>query len=125
MSILPQISALNENETFNLLPKVMGIYKIQANSGVIHPYLTTNYESNNEMMGNIINDIYVDEEKRIWLANYPTGITIVDNRYQNYHWIKHSIGNKQSLINDHVHTSSKIAKETYGWYRQRYQSLQY
>ena len=22
----------------------------------------------------------------------------------NYHWIKHSIGNKQSLINDHVHT---------------------
>ena len=75
----------------------MGVYKIQANSGVIQPYLTANYESNNEMMGNIINDIYVDEQKRIWLANYPTGITIVDSRYQNYHWIKHSMGNRQSL----------------------------
>jgi len=100
---ITQISPLNENELL-IATEGMGVYKIQANSGVIQPYLTANYESNNEMMGNIINDIYVDEQKRIWLANYPTGITIVDSRYQNYHWIKHSMGNRQSLINDHVHT---------------------
>ena len=48
------------------------------------------------MNGNNITDIYIDKEKRIWLANYPAGITVVDPRYKNYHWIKHSIGNKQS-----------------------------
>ena len=31
-------------------------------------------------------------EKRIWLANYPTGITVIDNRYENYHWMKHCYG---------------------------------
>ena len=33
-----------------------------------------------------------DEEKRIWLANYPTGVTIVDNRYKNYYWINILLG---------------------------------
>ena len=99
---ITQISALNENELL-IATEGMGIYKIQANSGVIHPYLTTNYESNNEMMGNIINDIYVDEEERIWLANYPTGITIRNNRYGRYDLIKHSLGNNRSLVNDQVH----------------------
>ena len=56
------------------------------------------------MNSNNINDIYIDEEKRIWIANYPEGITIIDNRYKNYNWIKHSIGNRQSLVNDQVHS---------------------
>lgn len=60
------------------------------------------YNSNNGMNGNSINDIFVDDEERVWLANYPIGITIQNNRYTGYKWIKHSIGNKQSLINDQV-----------------------
>ena len=55
------------------------------------------------MNGNNINDIYVDEEERIWLANYPTGITIRNNRYGRYDLIKHSLGNNRSLVNDQVH----------------------
>ncbi len=66
------------------------------------------------MNSNNINDIYIDEEKRIWIANYPEGITIIDNRYKNYNWIKHSIGNRQSLVNDQVHLSLKTVMETYG-----------
>lgn len=54
------------------------------------------------MNGNTINDIYIDSEQRIWMANYPIGITVRNNRYADYQWIKHSIGNKQSLINDQV-----------------------
>ena len=54
------------------------------------------------MNGNTIYDIYVDNEQRIWMANYPIGITVRNNRYSDYKWIKHSIGNKQSLINDQV-----------------------
>ena len=56
------------------------------------------------MNGNSINDLYIDEEERIWLANYPIGITVQNNRYSSYKWIKHSIGNRQSLINDQVNS---------------------
>ena len=27
---------------------------------------------------------------------------MIDNRYENYHWMKHAMGNAQSLINDQV-----------------------
>ena len=49
----------------------------QAVSYTHLPYITADYNSYNGMNGNNINDIYVDEEERIWLANYPTGITTV------------------------------------------------
>ena len=77
----------------------MNIDSYQAN-----PYIVADYNKNNAMNGNSINDIYVDEEDRIWLANYPIGVTVRNNRYSGYNWIKHSIGNKQSLINDQVNS---------------------
>ena len=80
----------------------MGVYKVNANTCELEHYIIANYQSYNEMNGNNINDVFVDEEKRIWLANYPTGITVIDNRYENYHWMKHAMGNVQSLINDQV-----------------------
>ena len=81
----------------------MGVYKININTCQMEQYIVANYQSYNEMNGNNINNVFVDEEKRIWLSNYPTGITVIDYRYENYHWMKHSMGNKQSLINDQVH----------------------
>ena len=48
--------------------------------------------------------VYVDNEQRIWLSNYPTGITVRNNQYTNYNWIKHSIGNRQSLVNNQVNS---------------------
>ena len=77
-----------------------GVYKLDVNTAMSEPYITADYSSYNGMNGNNINDIYVDEEERIWLANYPTGITIRNNRYQSYDLIKHSLGNNRSLVND-------------------------
>ena len=79
-----------------------GVHKIDVDTYQITPEIVADYNSNNGMNGNSINDIFVDDEERVWLANYPIGITIQNNRYTGYKWIKHSIGNKQSLINDQV-----------------------
>lgn len=96
------ICPLNEEELL-IATEGMGIHKMNINTCVTQPYIIADYESGNGMNGNNINDIYVDEQKRIWVANYFEGITVVDNRYKNYEWIKHSIGNNQSLVNDQVH----------------------
>ena len=50
-----------------------GVYKLDMNTCISEPYITADYSSYNGMNGNNINDIYVDEDERIWLANYPTG----------------------------------------------------
>ena len=80
-----------------------GVYKLDVNTCMSEPYITADYNSYNGMNGNNINDIYVDEEERIWLANYPSGITVRNNRYRSYDLIKHSLGNNRSLVNDQVH----------------------
>ena len=86
---------LNETELL-IATEGMRVYKVNANTCELEDYIIANYQSYNEMNGNNINDVFVDEEKRIWLANYPTGITVIDNRYENYHWMKHAMGNAQS-----------------------------
>ena len=97
-----QIVALNADELL-IATGGKGVYKLDVNSCKSEPYITADYSSYNGMNGNNINDIYVDEEERIWLANYPTGITIRNNRYGRYDLIKHSLGNNRSLVNDQVH----------------------
>lgn len=97
-----QIVALNPHELL-VATGGKGVYKLDVDTYMSEPYITADYSSYNGMNGNNINDIYVDEEERIWLANYPTGITIRNNRYRSYDLIRHSLGNKHSLVNDQVH----------------------
>ncbi len=80
-----------------------GVYKINVNTISVIPYITADYSRYNGMNGNNINDIYVDDGQRIWLANYPAGITVRNNRYRSYEWIRHSLGNSRSLVNDQVY----------------------
>ena len=97
-----QIVALNAHELL-VATGGKGVYKLDVNTYISEPYITADYSSYNGMNGNNINDVYVDEEERIWLANYPTGITIRTNRYGSYDLIRHSLGNTRSLVNDQVH----------------------
>ena len=95
---ITRISPLNTKELL-VATEGAGVHKLN-----IDTYIIANYGSYNEMDGNIINDVYVDNEQRIWLSNYPTGITVRNNQYTNYNWIKHSIGNRQSLVNNQVNS---------------------
>ncbi len=79
-----------------------GVYKMNVDTYLTEPYIVADFNRHNAMNGNTIYDIYIDEDQRIWMANYPIGITVRNNRYGNYEWIKHSIGNKQSLINNQI-----------------------
>lgn len=79
-----------------------GVYKMNTKTHECTPYIIADYNRYNAMNGNTINDLYIDEDERIWMANYPIGITVRNNRYADYNWVKHSVGNPQSLINDQV-----------------------
>ena len=95
------IRYFNENEIL-IGTDGTGVYKINTKSHQTEPYIVADYTSYNAMNGNNISDIYIDNEKRIWMANYPFGITVRDDRYPRYKWIKHSKKNPQSLVNNQV-----------------------
>lgn len=97
-----RITPLNDRELL-IATGGRGVYRMDMDSLVPKPYITADYASHNGMNGDNINDIYVDGGDRIWLANYPAGVTIRNNRYQSYEWFRHSPGNSRSLVNDQVH----------------------
>ena len=75
-----------------------GVYKMDMSNYNCSPYIVADYSRLNAMNGNTINDLYIDKEQRIWLANYPIGITVQYNRFPKYKWFKHIIGNTNSLV---------------------------
>lgn len=95
------IRAFNKDEIL-IATDGAGVYKMNTKTYECIPYIIADYNRYNAMNGNTINDLYIDENERIWMANYPIGITVRNNRYADYNWIKHSVGNPQSLINDQV-----------------------
>ena len=64
---IARISPLNETELL-IATEGIGVYKVNVNTCELEDYIIANYQSYNEMNGNNINDVFVDEEKRIWLA---------------------------------------------------------
>lgn len=94
---IARITPLNDKELL-IATEGMGVYKINIDSCVLERYITANYKSYNEMNGNNISDIFIDEVNRVWLANYPTGITIIDSRYKKLS-LDETLHGKQSVVN--------------------------
>ncbi len=79
-----------------------GVYKLNFSTKVLKTFLSVNHHYSNKMNGDIIKDVYQDEEGRIWMAVFPSGITVYSDKYPSYELLKHSQDNPNSLINNQV-----------------------
>ena len=79
-----------------------GVYKLNMVTGELSPYLSSNYHYSNKMNGNIIKDILVDEENRIWMAVFPIGITIYSDKYPAYEWLKNTHAANNSFVSNQI-----------------------
>lgn len=92
----------NENEVL-IATNGAGVYKL--NLGCTYEltnFLNADHNHSNKMNGNIINDIYIDDDQKLWMAVYPIGITVYSEKYPGYQWIQHSYDNPNSLIDNQV-----------------------
>ena len=66
-----------------------GVYQLNMLTLELHPYLSTIQKGGN-MNGDIIKDIYLDEDNKLWMAVFPIGITIYSEKYPSYEWLHHT-----------------------------------
>lgn len=86
----------------------VGVYSMDLDTYRIIPFLNAGYGSENSIRSNRIADLYVDENQRIWMADFPDGVSMVHNPEPNeWNWYGHISGNEQSLINDRVNALMK------------------
>lgn len=79
-----------------------GVYHLNLRTLVMTPFLKADYESPNKMNGDIIKDMYIDETGHIWMAVFPSGITVYNRKYPEYEWLKHSGKSSNALVNNQV-----------------------
>ncbi len=76
-----------------------GVYKLNMHTLILQQHLST-MQTTGKMNGDIIKDIYLDEEERLWMAIFPISITVFSNKYPQHEWLHQPFeGNRQSAIN--------------------------
>ena len=78
-----------------------GVYKLNMLTLELKPYLFTSQESG-KMNGDIIKDIYLDEEERLWMTVFPISVTVYSEKYPKFEWLNPSSNHSQSLASNQV-----------------------
>ena len=78
-----------------------GVYKLNMHTLQLQSFLSTTQESG-KMNGDIIKDIYLDEEGRVWMTVFPFSVTVYSDKYPKYEWLHQTNNDSQSLANSRV-----------------------
>lgn len=79
-----------------------GVYKLDLSTLKLQHYLTSNLHYSNKMNGDIIKDIYIDEEGRIWMAVFPISITVFSDHYPGIEWFRSTQDTSHSLTSNQI-----------------------
>lgn len=77
------------------------VYKLNMQTLKLHQHLSS-LQTSGKMNGDIIKDIYMDEEGRTWMAVFPISITIHSDKFPKYEWFHRTGSNNDFLPNNQI-----------------------
>lgn len=96
------IRTKSDNEIF-VATDGAGIHSLNIEGGEVAPYLCAELGDGYQLRSNRVADLFIDEQKRMWIADYPDGVTIdYAAGSAGCKWYKHLRNNGQSLVNNRV-----------------------
>ena len=84
------IPAFNSQEEVLIATDGNGVYKLNMATKELESYISASHDYSNKMNGDIIKDIYQDEENRIWMAVFPIGITVCSQNWPKHEWLQNT-----------------------------------
>lgn len=66
----------------------VGIYKMDKDTYRSDLFIGAKDKGCSGLNGSIITDFYADSDKRVWIADYPNGVTLYSRNYRSYNWIR-------------------------------------
>jgi AraC-like DNA-binding protein len=93
----------NREEVF-VATQGAGLYRLCLTTGQLTPFLQANPNTPHSLQSDIINQLYIDESRRLWMATYPMGVSVYSEEYPAHEWICHSYNNANSLSSGQVHS---------------------
>ena len=96
------VPASNSSEEVLIATDGNGVFKMNMRTLELHPFLSSNLQASSRMNGDIIKDIYADEEGRIWMAVFPISITMYSDNYPSYQWIQNFYKQSNSSASNQI-----------------------
>lgn len=94
----------------------IGVFQMNMENYQITSFLDTDIGGGMSIRSNRIAGLYVDEHQRVWIADFPDGVTMyMPSGQEKYKWFRHVDGDSQSLINDRVNAVLEDS-EGYVWF---------
>ena len=79
-----------------------GIFKLNMQDKTLSSFFALNKKDAHAMKGDIISDVFIDDEHRIWMGVYPYGVTFYSGNQPTYQWLSTPPENMRSLHSNHV-----------------------
>jgi AraC-like DNA-binding protein len=105
-----EVSALAEvpgtDDALYVATQGAGLYRLTllADGGAtLTPFLQADPNTPHSLQSDILNDLYIDEAQRLWMATYPMGVSVYSEQYPAHQWICHSYDNANSLSSGQIH----------------------
>ena len=96
------VPASNSSEEVLIATDGNGVFKMNMRTLELRPFLSSNHQASSRMNGDIIKDIYADEEGRIWMAVFPISITMYSDNYPSYQWIQNFYKQSNSSASNQI-----------------------
>ena len=96
------VPASNSSEDVLIATDGNGVFKMNMRTLELRPFLSSNHQASSRMNGDIIKDIYADEEGRIWMAVFPISITMYSDNYPSYQWIQNFYKQSNSSASNQI-----------------------
>ena len=96
------VPASNSSEEVLIATDGNGVFKMDMRTLELRPFLSSNHQASSRMNGDIIKDIYADEEGRIWMAVFPISITMYSDNYPSYQWIQNFYKQSNSSASNQI-----------------------
>ena len=94
--------AYHSNDKILIATDGNGVYELDMVTKNLQSYLSSNQDYSNQMNGDIIKDIHIDEEGRIWMAVFPYSITVFSDKYPEYKWMQNNKELHNSQASDQI-----------------------
>lgn len=78
------------------------VYRMGIHDCVPVPYLSADFTSNYRMNTDNVADICIDMDGQLWMCSFPQGLTIFNENYPDFNWVKRSLIKSNTLNNNSV-----------------------
>ena len=106
-TILPDVRVTkiiptNHNDEVLFSTNAACVYRMNIHECIPHPFLSADFTTNYRMNTDNVADICIDTDGQLWMCSFPQGLTIYNESYPDFNWVKRSLIKTNTLNNNSV-----------------------